>query len=173
MNRIVPLVILSVVTSVTLGGCAVSEAQQTESSPSALSECAGVRVVVDFAELGPEPIDECVTSDGDIGATELVDTLGLSTEGTAAYGNAVLCRLDGFPAADTPVDINGTDYFESCESMPSADAYWAVWVNTGAGWEYASVGFADVVLAPGESLALLFNVLDGATAPNDSNVTSN
>jgi hypothetical protein len=72
------------------------------------------------------------------------------------YGEAILCRLNNLPG----------DEAESCETMPPAEAYWAVLIKehqavpiplgiTGA-WGWAQTGIDGVYLNPGDSLGLVF-----------------
>jgi hypothetical protein len=116
-----------------------------------------VTVYVDYGTLkNGEKIEECIAVDGRVNALDLLDTAGFTTEGTVEYGEAVLCRLNNLPG----------DTIESCETMPPAEAYWAVLVKehqvvpiplgiTGA-WGWAQTGIDGVYLNPGDSLGLVF-----------------
>ena len=155
---------LSLAASLALAGCA-------STTPAAVSTtdagCAGVQLLVDYANLGPAPVDECIEVTESTSAADVLAAAGLSTEGTADYGDAIVCRVSGEPRADQVIVTASGDYTESCAKMPSADAYWSLWVQQGGAWDYAQVGFNELKLAPGEGLALSFNVNNTATAPSN------
>jgi hypothetical protein len=116
-----------------------------------------VSIYVDYGSLDSgSPIEKCViTSDGG-NALALLDIAIISIEGTQKYGNAVVCRVNGLPNATV----------ESCEEMPLAEAYWAVYVkkfesfplpfNTAGEWGWAQTGIDEVHLDNGDSLGLVF-----------------
>lgn len=145
-----------------------SEPTPTDTAAPAAGECAGVTIVVDASvlELDDDPSQQsCIESEGPIAASDALAQAGVTTEGTAEYGDQVVCRVDGVPAEDfaLPAD-DGSDYFEACEGMPAAFAYWSLWVQAeGGDWEYAQEGLSTLQLQPGESVALLFS-LDGEPA---------
>jgi hypothetical protein len=116
-----------------------------------------VELYVDYGPLNNGAVaTTCIPVDGETNALELLASANLSTEGTQDYGNAILCRLGGFP--DVAV--------ETCEVMPPAESYWAVLVkehrlialpfDTGAVWGWAQTGINEVYLNPGDSLGLVF-----------------
>jgi hypothetical protein len=116
-----------------------------------------VELYVDYGPLNNGAVtNTCIPVDGETNALDLLASANLSTEGTQDYGNAILCRLAGFP--DVAV--------ETCEVMPSAESYWAVLVkehglialpfDTGAVWGWAQTGINEVYLNPGDSLGLVF-----------------
>jgi hypothetical protein len=116
-----------------------------------------VSIYVDYGSLDSgSTIEKCVTTSGEINATELLVNANISLEGTQKYGNAVVCRLNGLPNSSV----------ESCEEMPPAEAYWAVYVkeyeafpipfNTEGEWGWAQTGFNEVNLQNGDSLGLVF-----------------
>ncbi len=156
---------ISLAAALTLAGCASSTPEATSTED---SSCAGVQLLVDYADLGPAPVDECVSVSGSTSAADVLAAAGLSTEGTADYGDAIVCRVSGKPAATDIIATTSGDYSETCATMPSADAYWSLWVKRGGAWDYAQVGFNELQLAPGEGLALSFNVNNTATAPSNS-----
>ena len=79
----------------------------------------------------------------------------------------MVCRVDGLPAEDVALTAeDGSDYFESCESMPAAFAYWSLWVQPAGGeWDYATEGLSTLQLQPGEGMALLFTLNGEPAAP--------
>ena len=143
-----------------------------------VNSCAGVALVIDTGDLGDDAGDAvedaldaaegawCIDTDAAITAREALDLVGASTEGTTEYGDAVLCRVNGVPAADFPL-VNSTDgssVLETCATMPAAHAYWSMWLKPAGGeWGYAMEGVDTQKLAPGEALELLFT-LNGAPA---------
>ena len=142
--------------------------EPSASAPASEGECAGVTVVVDATvlELEDDPSQKtCIVSDGAIAASDALDEADVTTEGTVEYGDQVVCRVNGVPAEDYALKAeDGSDYFETCEAMPAAFAYWSLWVQPEGGeWEYAQEGLSTLQLEPGESLALLFS-LDGEPA---------
>ncbi|ANJ25672.1 hypothetical protein [Agromyces aureus] len=164
-----------------LAACAPSGGSSTEeptasasaSAPaSADGECAGVEVVVELPadlEVDESPAGTtCVEADAPILASDALAEAGLETEGTEEYGDQVVCRVNGVPAADFALPAeDGTDYFETCASMPAAFAYWSLWTKPAGGeWGYAQEGLATLELAPGDSLELLFTLNGEPAAPS-------
>ena len=143
----------------TLAACSSS----ATSEPSAASDgaCAGVTVVVDasaFEDADEISQSQCIETDEAIAASDALAEAGVTTEGTTEYGDQVVCRVDGLPAEDVALTAeDGSEHFETCESMPAAFAYWSLWVQPDGGeWEYAQEGLSTLQLEPGESIALLF-----------------
>lgn len=163
-----------------LAGCAGTDDQSgsdASASPSASStveagsdSCEGVRVVVDAGDLEPESdpsTDACVETDAPIIAADALAEAGVETEGTDEYGDQIVCRVNGEPAEDLTITAaDGTEYHETCASMPAAFAYWALWVKTAGGeWAYAQEGLSTLELAPGEAVQLLFTLNDQPASP--------
>lgn len=164
---------LIAVAALGLAGCAASAPTASSApSPSASSDagsadgCAEVTVAVDFGPVDADPVRECVAA-GD--ARDILDAAGVTTEGTADYGDQVVCRVNGLPSADEEVVIDGTDPFvETCATLNAA-AYWALWVKNApdAEWEYAQEGLATLVLEDGQSLGLVYTPGTDSTPPQD------
>jgi hypothetical protein len=165
-----------------LSGCAApssdSSSATSSSTPSssagasveADAPCAGVRVIVDIGDLevADDPSSStCISADAPLAALDALTDAKITTEGTAQYGDQVICRVNGEPAADLVIPApDGSDYTEKCESMPAAFAYWALWVKPVDGeWGYAQEGLGTLQLAPGESLELLFTLNDAPASP--------
>jgi hypothetical protein len=129
--------------------------------------CSGVEVFVDFGILSDEVIDVCVDVSAKTPAVSVLDSAGISVAGTEEYGNAVLCRVNGMPAAETPIVVSGHDpYNETCVSMPPEFAYWDVWLKQGGrDWEYAMVGKSEIMVSPGDAIGLVFNTGTSTPAP--------
>ncbi|HSP75424.1 MAG TPA: hypothetical protein VLO31_04320 [Cryobacterium sp.] len=168
--KLTALATLTLVGALALSGCATS-VPETDTTPAATTtaapadgSCTGVSVVVDFGALDAPEITDCVdTGTADdaetIAAGTVMETAGVATEGTVEWGDQVVCRVNGRPAADESIEVAGeTPFTESCESMPAAAAYWALWVKptADADWEYAQEGLGSLELAPGQSVGLVF-----------------
>ncbi|MBG6058093.1 hypothetical protein RCH16_001671 [Cryobacterium sp. MP_M5] len=164
------LAALTLLGALALTGCAagttspaVGPAPTSTGSASAApgGSCAGVNVVVDFGPLDEATITDCAAT-GDaatVPASQLVAAAGATTEGTAQYGDQVVCRVNGRPAADETITVDGAAPFtESCQGMPAAAAYWALWIkpSADADWEYAQEGLGSLQLKPGQSVGLVF-----------------
>ncbi|MWB98395.1 hypothetical protein [Agromyces seonyuensis] len=166
---------LALVAGLLLAGCTAADSPapasaEATASDAASAECAGVRVLVDFGGLDADPIDECVDADGTIAATDVLDEAGVTVEGSAEYGDQILCRVDGRPAADETVEVDGEEPFvESCASMPPAYAYWALWQRTepDAEWGYAQEGVGTLQVEPGQSLGIVWTTGTETPTPED------
>jgi hypothetical protein len=156
---------LALLAALALAGCA-SAAPLATPTPAAPDACAGVEVVVDFGVLDAPSIDECVDAGP---AVDTVADAGVTTEGTVDWGDQIVCRVDGRPAADETVEVDGAEPFvEACQSMPAATAYWALWVKLSADgeWEYAQEGLSTLQLEPGQSVGLVYTTGTESTPPS-------
>ena len=157
-RAIIARVAAPVLLVVALAGCAgTSQAGSTDAPSKTASAsagpCAEVTVVVDFGTLDTPSIHAC----GPAGvALDTLKAAKVITEGTADYGDQVVCRVDNHPA---PAD-------ESCAKLPSA-AYWALWVKSSpdAKWAYADEGVATQKLTAGESVGLVYTQGTDSTPP--------
>lgn len=152
-----------------LAACSSGTAEPSASA-SADGSCAGVTVVVDasaFEDADDISQSQCIETDETIAASDALDEAGVTTEGTTEYGDQVVCRVDGLPAEDVALTAeDGSEHFETCESMPAAFAYWSLWVQPEDGeWAYATEGLSTLQLEPGESVALLFTLNGEPAAP--------
>ncbi|MCM3658003.1 hypothetical protein M3147_12150 [Agromyces mediolanus] len=136
----------------------------------AAGTCAGITVIVDTGDL--ELSDDistelCVVTDDPMIAGDALARAGVETEGTAQYGDQVVCRVNGVPQQDLAIPTaDGSEYFETCESMPAAFAYWALWQKPADGeWGYAQEGLGTLELQPGDAIELLFTLNDEPAAP--------
>ena len=101
-------------------------------------------------------------------ARALLDAAGITTDGSAAFGDDAICRVSGLPSEDFPLvnTTDGTTEFETCGDAFLTFAYWSMWVKpAGAEWGYAMEGVATQMLAPGESLQLLYTLNGAPAAP--------
>jgi len=165
---------------ITLAACSSpSPAPTTSSTPTAEASLAvahacdgdeGVTVVVDASALGDaDDVSNtwCVSADDTTVAADAFTATGVTTEGTDQYGDQVVCRVNGLPAEDQAIPAaDGSDYFEKCETMPAAFAYWSLWVKPAGGeWNYAQEGLATQPLEPGDAVELLFTLNGEPAAP--------
>ncbi len=126
------------------------------------SESNCVNLYVDFGSLNAETkIEKCIDVSADTNALKLLEMAGYTTEGTQKYGAAVICRLNGLPDKSA----------ESCETMPPADAYWAVIVKEKKllplfnEWGWAQTGINEISLSKGDSLGLIFSTNENLKWP--------
>lgn len=161
---------LSVIASLLLlAGC-----QASESGGPALGDpedCSGVVVVANYGMLAEESVIECVEfADSEARASDVVSVAGLTIEGTAEYGDQIVCRVNGLPSASEDFVVPGEEpYRETCADMPPVFAYWALWVKNSPEepWTYATEGIGTLVVTPGMSLGLAFST--GGDTPTPSN----
>lgn len=135
---------------------------------SACADDAGVTIVVDSSALEDgESREWCIGTDEPVAAADALALVDVKTEGTDEYGDQVVCRVDGVPAEDAAIPAeDGSDYFETCASMPAAFAYWSLWQKPAGGeWGYAQEGLSTLRLQPGDALELLFTLHGEPAAP--------
>lgn len=128
----------------------------------------GITVAVDASALADGDSEAwCIGTDEPLAAADALTLVNVTTEGTDEYGDQVVCRVNGVPAADTAIPAeDGSDYFETCASMPAAFAYWSIWVKPADGeWAYAEEGLSTLQLERGDALELLFTVNGEPAAP--------
>src|SRR5438132_8106628 len=120
----------------------------TAASSPACSATAGVTVIVDFTHFSGGKIERGCAPGHPADALTALHTAGFTTAGTAQYGDAFLCRIDGLPK---PAQ-------DGCAVTPPATAYWAFWHarQSDAQWTYASVGVLDYRPAAGSIEAFAF-----------------
>ena len=91
----------------------------------------GVTVIVDDGQLGAEKVYVGCALGEQPDALEALEHAGFAPEGTASYGFAFICRIDGEP---TPGE-------QACATTPPANAYWSYWRGQPGGkWSYSSFG---------------------------------
>ncbi len=132
------------------------------------SECEGVKVFVNFSGEG-QNIAKCVTFSGETEITKTVlEAASVITEGTATYGDQVVCRVNNVPSAEVALEVEGNDpHLETCQDMPPAFAYWALWVKKSGSsdWEYATEGVGSLELSAGDSVGLAFSLAGQTPTP--------
>ena len=120
--------------------------------PQTIDKC--VTVYVDYGSLDDnKKIAECIDVAGKTNTSDIMNQSGIILEGTARWGDEVVCRVNGLPDATR----------ESCEVMPPEEAYWAVIVKPKASatnffpkWNWAETGINDIYLSAGDSVGLVF-----------------
>jgi hypothetical protein len=122
-------------------------ARASGASLSGCTSSTGVVVIVDFSHWGGTVERGCATGQPATGLDALHDA-GFTTAGTAQYGNAFVCRIDGHPSTAE----------QGCASTPPANAYWAYYHArwTDGGWTYNAVGATSTHPAPGSIEAWAF-----------------
>ena len=107
-----------------------------------------IQVYVDYVILDKSTFDKCLTATSDTNALDLLKSNNFTLQGTEKYGEAVVCRLNGLPK------------IAECKVMPSAEAYWAILEKRDnlvfESYTWAQVGINELILSPGDSLALVF-----------------
>lgn len=161
---------LALVALLTLGGCSASPgangsavplttATGSATSDAAAEECAGVSVVVDFGQLDAPSVTDCVDASAAQAANAVLQSAGVSTEGSVEWGDQIVCRVNDRPGAGESVTVAGeTAFTETCAAMPPAFANWALWVKSApsADWAYAQEGLGSLQVNAGESVGLVF-----------------
>jgi hypothetical protein len=145
-----------------------SETQAVQVSDEACADDAGITVAVDASALDEGDSKQwCIATDETLAAADALTLVGVETEGNVEFGEDAVCRVNGVPAEDLAIPAeDGSDYFETCEAMSPAFAYWSMWVKPAGGeWGYAQEGISTLELEPGESLELLFTLNGEPAAP--------
>ena len=136
-----------------------------------VDSCDGITVVVNYGILAEDQEVSCVELSGSEAiAQDVLAFVGITTEGTVTYGDQVVCRVDGLPSSSEPFVVEGEEpHTETCDDMPPAFAYWALWVknDAGASWSYAEEGVATLPLTPGMSMGLAFSTGGETPVPSD------
>lgn len=106
-----------------------------------------INLYVDYGNLEKSTFNKCIKST-ETKAIDLLVNNNFTLQGTDKYGTAVLCRLNGLPKED------------ECKDMPSEKAYWAILEKRDQilfeDYVWAQVGIDQLILSPGDSLALVF-----------------
>jgi hypothetical protein len=105
------------------------------SSTSGCSATSGVTVIVDFTHFPGGKVERGCAPGQPANGLIALQNAGFTSAGTAQYGDAFVCRIDGLP----------TPQQEACAVTPSPTAYWSFWSARPAdtGWTYSNVGVLD------------------------------
>ena len=152
-----------------IAGCAASPAEAfTLGDP---ASCDGVAVMVNYGILSTEREISCVEfTESNVMANDVLQFAGITTEGTETYGDQVVCRVNGLPSESEPFVVEGEEpHLESCEDMPPAYGYWALWVKQSAEaeWAYAEEGISTLPVEPGMTIGLAFSAGGETPVPSD------
>ena len=113
-----------------------------------------VNLYVDYGILDNRTkLTKCIDVHSKIIALDFLNKANLEIEGTKKYGLAVVCRVNGLPNKKT----------ESCESMPSEKAYWAIIIKENklipfpkSEWGWGQLAIDQQYLNPGDSVGLVW-----------------
>lgn len=134
-----------------------------------VDDCTGVIVAVNDGLGQPEQV--CVEfGRPEAIAKDVIRFAGFEVEGTQAYGDQIVCRVNDYPSATEPLEVPGEEpYLETCVDMPPGFAFWGLWVKPGEGaaWEYAAEGIGTLALTPGMAVGLAFATAGDAPTPSD------
>jgi hypothetical protein len=148
-----------IVSALTLVGC--SPLDSGDFSSGNLDACKGVLVQVNYGILSDDIVSECVEFESDSAlASDVLSFAGVVTEGTEEYGDMVVCRVNSLPSDAEEIRVEEEEpYLETCEGMPPAFAYWALWhkASPASEWEYATEGVGTLMVSAGEALGLAFS----------------
>ena len=151
-----------------LGACSTDVPGLSLGDP---DDCAGVTVVVNFGLLSDNRDTKCVELEGDSAiARDVLSVAGYQIEGTATYGDQVVCRVNGLPSDSEPFVVEGEEpHTETCADMPPAFGYWALWVKSdpSAQWAYAEEGVGTLPVEPRQTLGLVFSTGGATPIPTD------
>jgi hypothetical protein len=151
-----------------LGACSTEAPGLSAGDP---ANCAGVTVVVNFGLLSENRDTECVNlENGSAIARDVLSVAGYEIEGTATYGDQVVCRVNDLPSDSEPFVVEGEEpHIETCADMPPAFGYWALWVKSdpSAQWAYAEEGVGTLPVQPGQTLGLVFSTGGETPTPTD------
>ena len=119
-----------------------SYAAAAESKPGECTDDSGITVVVDFSDLDGDVVVRCVRGPlpDDMSGLEALRAASFTVQGTARWGDAFVCRIQGRPAPDESLSFDGDDdYKERCQDTPPAQAYWGYWyADDGGDWKFSS-----------------------------------
>jgi hypothetical protein len=131
---------------------------------SACTAQAGVTVIVDFTYFGGA-IERGCDPGQPATALEAMHTAGFTTAGTARYGDAFVCRIDGVP----------TPKKEACTDTPPAGSSWSFYFAkpTARGWTYSAAGVLGYQPPAGSLIAFAFgNEAKPGVLPSGATVTT-
>jgi hypothetical protein len=116
----------------------------------ACTDTDGVTVIVDFTHFGRD-IERGCAPGHPATALAAMHAAGFATSGTANYGDAFLCRIDGLPSKKS----------ESCANTPPAKSSWSFYDAhpTDSAWTYGTIGVVSFQPSPGTILAFAFGNL--------------
>jgi hypothetical protein len=113
-----------------------------------------VNLYIDYGPLDRKArVTKCIDVSGKVTALNILRKANLQIQGTKKYGLSVVCRVNGLPDAKV----------ESCETMPSEKAYWAIIIKQKQTipfprkeWGWGQLAIDQQKLSPGDSIGLVF-----------------
>jgi hypothetical protein len=113
-----------------------------------------VNLYINYGPLdGGTKSTKCIGVSGKTIALDVLKKANLQIEGTKKYGLSVVCRVNGLPDAK----------IESCDTMPSEKAYWAIIIKEKQTipfprkeWGWGQLAVDQQFLNPGDSIGLVF-----------------
>ncbi|KAA1424474.1 hypothetical protein FE697_000625 [Mumia zhuanghuii] len=113
-------------------------------------DATGTTVVVDLTDLGGHVEVGCAEDSEGMTGMQALEAAGFELEPVTGSGMTGACRIDGQPAADQTLEVDGRDYVEECQQFPPAAAYWSYYVAPADGaWAYAETGADTNEAVPG------------------------
>lgn len=148
---------LGLVVLLGLAGCSAAPSENAADVSESTSGCAGVNVIVEFGMLDEPTSETCLETTETLTALDAFAEAGFEIAPSEAYGDAIVCRVNGRPAADEELKTaeNGP-YLETCAEFGPVWASWAIWMNTGNGWELGQEAINTQKVQPGEQVALVW-----------------
>jgi hypothetical protein len=142
----VAIAMLAVVTPVVVTPFVVATA--ADAATPACSATSGVTVIVDFTHFAGGKVERGCAPGHPANGLIALHAAGFATAGTAQYGDAFVCRIDGLP---TPKQ-------DACAVTPPPSAFWAYWYARPADsqWTYSALGVLDYHPQPGTIEAFAF-----------------
>lgn len=113
-----------------------------------------INLYIDYGLLNNQTkSNQCVESSTEILSLDLLKKANLKIEGTKRWGDAVVCRVNNLP----------NETVESCDSMPSENAYWAIIIKEKQvlpfptkEWGWGQLAIDQQYLNPGDSIGLVW-----------------
>ncbi|WP_222847569.1 hypothetical protein [Nocardioides dongxiaopingii] len=144
---------------------AAAAVDTSKGTPGFCPDDTGVTVVVDFQELGGDPIVRCNPTGSRGTGLDALQGSGIQVEGVQRWGLAFVCRVENRPSAVETLAIEGDeDYREACLDTPPASGYWSYWhAGNNCAWTYSQWGVKnrDFVAGGFEGWSFSLNARNG------------
>lgn len=163
--RIATMIAAAVAALVAAGAAPVTG--QPAGTPGFCSDDHGTTVVVDFTALGGDVVVRCAPGSAERTGFDALEDAGFDVDGTTRFGEGAVCRIDGRPAADDALTVEGDDgYREACIDMPPSAAYWSYWsADNGGAWSYSQYGAQNREAIDGGFEGWSFALNSGSAGP--------
>lgn len=119
-----------------------SAVDHTRGKPGFCPTEVGVTVVIDFGELGGEPLVRCNPTSSRGSGLDALKGAGIQLTGVQRWGESFICRIENKPSSSQSLSIPGdSSYREACIDTPPAEAYWSYWhAGNNCAWTYSQWG---------------------------------